>query len=53
MVIEELGINAAPAAKKAAEDGSPGTVISNGCKGLAKEFILIIPFDDIAPPIPL
>ena len=53
MVIEELGINAAPAAKKAAEDGSPGTVISNGCKGLDKEFILIIPFDDIAPPIPL
>ena len=44
MVMEEFGISAAAAAKNAADEGSPGTVISNGCKGLAKEFILIIPF---------
>ena len=50
MVMEEFGINAAAAAKNAAEEGSPGTFISNGCKGVDNGFMEIVPFDETGAP---
>ena len=48
--MEEFGINAAAAAKNAAEEGSPGTFISNGCKGLDNGFMEIVPFYETGAP---